>query len=240
MSRLDTQLTNPATKRFEWKGNTGSLTYYNKETKENVQVELPFGFLVLDRVFTIGGGHKVDGKWSGYWSNAVQDLKTQPFFVNSKEGEIAKGFYSNIKGQKNMKCVTGLYIAYIDDDAVTKIGYLKLSGAAMSEWIDIARKLNIYSGAFALTGSTTQTNGGTTYQAPTFKHKADITDESDAVAKELAVHVVEYLKAYFKKANDVSTEIDDDELPTHSGGQTEAEWDPTDDDAPEGLDSLPF
>lgn len=240
MSRLDDQLVNPATKYFTWKGDSGALVFYDKDKKENVPVEIPFGFLVLDRVFTIGGGHKVNNTWSGYWSNAVQDLKTQPFFVRSKEGEIAKGFYSDLKGSSGMKFVTGLYIAYIDDDGVTKIGYLKLSGAAMSEWIDTTKKLNIYSGAFAITGSTTQKNGTTTYEAPVFKHKPDISEKSDAEAKELTVHVVEYLKAYFKKADDTVIELV--ETPEYSGEREEAEWNPTDDDAPENFDdeAIPF
>jgi hypothetical protein len=47
--------TNPATKFFEWKSNEKTFAYYDKETKTNVSVELPFKFLVLDELHTVKG-----------------------------------------------------------------------------------------------------------------------------------------------------------------------------------------
>ena len=63
MSRSNNvELKNPATRFFEWKGETGGFRYYDKEIDNEdgtkgarVQVSLPFYFLVLDTLATVKG-----------------------------------------------------------------------------------------------------------------------------------------------------------------------------------------
>lgn len=251
MSRIDVQLTNPANKFFKWNGNKdsgGLIQYYDKEAKENVTVPFPFSFLVLDRVFTIGGGHDVGGTWSGFWSNAVQNLQTQQFTVKSKQGRIASGYYADIKGTSGIKFITGLYIAYKDEEDILQIGYLELGGAAMSAWIDFAKARDIYSGAFSITGSEQKKKGSNVYFEPVFVHKADISEESDLAAKELTKHVVEYLKARFRLDADVEPYEQEYSGMAASAGASvhdtlmsrnnaeRPDWNPTDDDAPDNFD----
>ena len=41
---------NPATKFIEWKSNDKCFNYYDKEAQKNVEIPLPFKFLVLDEL----------------------------------------------------------------------------------------------------------------------------------------------------------------------------------------------
>jgi hypothetical protein len=76
MSRSNPQdhLQNPATRWFEWNGERGEIRYYDKELKKNVEVPLPFTFLLLDEVATVRGWH--DPQRLGYYANEVRDATT--------------------------------------------------------------------------------------------------------------------------------------------------------------------
>lgn len=202
MSRSNnTELVNPAVRFFEWSGGEGEVRYFDKslgEKGENVTVGLPFKFLVLDRVAQVTGGIDRDGTYQGFWSNAVKNLKTQGFTVRSKAGVEAQGLYEHIKGHPGIKFMTGLYIAFYDDDGSLQIGYLKIKGAALTAWIEFTKShKNIYEGAFAITGNTKKRKGSTTYYEPVFKYIDNVSEDADAMAKELDVHLQEYLTAYF-------------------------------------------
>lgn len=236
MSRSNqTDLINPATRYFEWSGKTGTVSYYDKVKEERVKVKLPFKFLILDRVSAITGGIKKDGKYEGFWSNAVKNLKTQPFTVRSKAGTIAQGFYSNIKDTRGVKFMTGLYIAYYDDDKSLQIGYLKIKGAALNAWINFTKShKNIYEGAFAIKGRSDElTNGDTVYFEPVFEYINNVSDESDEKAKELDLHLQEYLTLYFAQQGLKEVEVE------YSGGRTDEDFTPNTNGEPPD-DNEPF
>jgi hypothetical protein len=199
MSRSNqTELINPAVRFFDFAGGTGTVQYYDRETKTNVDVELPFRFLILDRVAQVGGGIDRNGGYSGFWSNSVRNTATQPFTVRSKEGIEAQGLYKDIKGKPGLKWITGLYIAFYGDDAQLQIGYLKIKGAALTAWLDFTKShKNIYDGAFAITGAKKAKKGTNTYYEPVFEHIKTVSDESETAAVELDKHLQEYLTAYF-------------------------------------------
>lgn len=211
MSRSNnTELVNPAVRFFDWSGADGKVQYFDKELGEkgeNVEVPLPFKFLVLDRVAQITGGLDRGDKYEGFWSNAVKNLKTQGFVVRSKQGIEAQGLYENIKGTPGVKFMTGLYIAFYDDDKQLQIGYLKIKGAALTAWIEFTKAhRDIYQGAFGITGSEKCKKGTNTYYEPVFEFFSNVSDEADAMAKELDVHLQEYLTAYF--ANNGIAEVE--------------------------------
>lgn len=202
MSRSNqTELINPAIRFFEWAGGEGVIRYFDKtlgEKGENVEVPLPFKFLVLDKVAQVTGGIDRDGGYTGYWSNAVKNTKTQQFTVRSKAGVEVQGLYENIKNYPGAKFMTGLYIAFYDENENLQIGYLKIKGAALTAWIEFTKShRNIYEGAFGIEGKNKQKKGSTTYYEPVFKHYPKVTDETDEAAKQLDVHLQEYLTAYF-------------------------------------------
>lgn len=212
MSRSNnTELINPAIRFFDWSGEEGKIRYFDKtlgEKGENVDVPLPFKFLCLDRVAQITGGIDRNGKYEGFWSNAVRNLKTQGFVVKSKAGVEAQGLYEHIKGTPGVKFMTGLYIAFYDENAVLQIGYLKIKGAALTAWIEFTKfHRDIYAGAFAITGNNQCKKGTNTYYEPVFAHSAKVSEESDDAAKNLDVQLQEYLSAYFAQSGIEEVEV---------------------------------
>lgn len=88
--------TNPAGKFFEWKSNEKTFVYFDKETKTNVTVPLPFKFLVLDELHTIKGWN--DATESGIYANEVKFISRDEMVVKPFKGnEIARGLYKDIK-----------------------------------------------------------------------------------------------------------------------------------------------
>jgi hypothetical protein len=200
MSRSNpTTFNSPATRFFEWAAEKGVLQYYDKETKENVAVKLPFSFLILDEVSQVGGGVKVNGKYEGYWSNAVKNLNTQIITVKSKQGIVAQGLYAALKERKGLHYIKGLYIAFYDDDKTLQIGFLKFKGSSLGAWFEFTKThRDLYKGAFTIKSASEVIEGDKgDYYTPVFAHKADISDEADEAAKALDAIVQEYLTGYF-------------------------------------------
>ncbi len=54
-------------------------------------------------------------------------------------------------------------------------------------------------GAFSIDGQTKKKKGTTTYYEPVFSHHSNISDETDALAKQLDEHLQEYMTAYFSQ-----------------------------------------
>lgn len=196
MSRSNnTTSTNPSTRWFEWSGSTGQLKYWDKDKNENVFVDLPFTFLVLDQLSTITGWS--DDAQSGIWSNEVRDLRIDDFTVRTKAGILAKGAYSTIKGLNGARYTKSIYIAYYDDKKKLQIGNLKATGACLSAWIEFCRGKDVYKGAVVLSGAEKAKKGATTYFTPVFEVKDKVSEETDAAAKELDVTLQAYLNDYF-------------------------------------------
>lgn len=215
MSRSNnTDLINPAVKFFDWSGGEGHLRYFDKslgEKGENVTVELPFRFLILDRVYQVTGGIDDNSGYIGFWSNAIKNLKTQKLVVRSKRGVEVQGIYEHIKGHPGVKFMQGLYVAFKDGDSdELQIGYLKLKGAALSSWFDFTKAhRNIYEGAFAITLASPRKKGTNTYYEPVFEHIANVSDESAARAKALdEMQLQPYLTSYFAQAGIAEVELE--------------------------------
>ena len=149
MSRSDKTLNtekpnSPCVRYFEWAGSKGQLKWYNKETKENIFVTLPFRFLVLDQLNTVTGYDKKTD--SSFWSPEVR-RNSDPLYVH-KRGvalPLCIGPWRDIKeiAPRGAKFTKSVYIAFKDDDGELKIGNLRLSGAAISGLSDDAIAKNI-------------------------------------------------------------------------------------------------
>lgn len=204
----------PAARYFDWAAEKGELQYYDKEKKENVTVKLPFSFLVLDEVSQVGGGVKVNGKFEGYWSNAVKNLNTQIITVRSKGGIVAQGLYATLKERKGLHYVKGLYIAFYDENKQLQIGFIKFKGSSLGAWFEFAKTVrDICKGAFTIKSRSEVIHGDKgDYYTPEFSHKLDISEESDAAAVELDVQLQEYLAAYFAHKG-----TDEEDAPQFSG-----------------------
>jgi hypothetical protein len=129
---------NPATKFIDWKSNDKNFSYYDKETKENVAIALPFKFLVLDELHTIKGWN--DATQSGIYSNEVKFISKEVMTVKPFKGnEIAKGLYKDIK-EKIVSAgghyVKSIYIMLEDGT----LANLQLKGSAVQQWGEFTNK----------------------------------------------------------------------------------------------------
>ena len=245
-------LQNPATRFFEIKGD-GKIYYYDKETKENVNVKAPFRFLVLDEVSQVGGGVKDrSGEYKGFWSNAVKDSNDKFVVRSGHNGHtqiVAEGTWAEVKASLvGAKYVKGLYIGYYNDDKALSIGYLKLKGASLSAWFEFNKdRRRIDVGAFTVKGRSDElTNGNTVYYEPVFDWTDKVKDETEEAAIALDVELQAYLKPYLAKGVTEAPTLEPLPEPEYSGvadenGLTDRDYAPdTTQVAPDDDDNIPF
>ncbi len=208
MSRSQpTDLKNPSKKFFTWKGSTGEIVYFDKETKENINVPLPFHFLVLDKLITIVGFSDADE--SGIWGNEIRNTKTQILTVRTKHGTKKTGFYEDVKTVPGAKFAQSLYLAFYDENKVLQIGNIKLSGCAVSAWIEFGKGRDVYQGALSITGKEEGKKGATKFFSPVFAQKDTVSDAAQDAAIALDKELQTYLTAYFAAVPVVPEATDD-------------------------------
>lgn len=196
MSRSNnTEIKNPAEKFFQWSGSDGQIKYYDKEAQENQIVDFPFPFLVLDRLTTMTGYSDEDQ--SGIWSNEIRNTKTQELTVRTKSGIKKKGLYEEVKTVTGAKYAQSVYLAFYDENKNLQIGNFKMSGSAVSAWIEFCKGRDIYKGAVKITGAEEQKKGATKYYSPIFEAIPEVKETTEENAKALDVQLQEYLTAYF-------------------------------------------
>ena len=216
MSRSNPTPTNPSTRFIKWSGSTGDLVYWDKELEEEIKVNLPHEFMVLDQLATITGFSEADK--SQYWSNEVRSIAKDEFHVKTSNGTKDTGLYKDLADvrSKGAKYAKSIYIAY-KDSGEWKIGNFKAYGACLTSWIEFGKGKNLASGKIVLTGSEKATKGATTYYIPTFEQANADTDEDEiaiSLDKELQKYLDESLsKGLFSRGNDETPEYTDDEAP---------------------------
>lgn len=196
MSRSQPTLTNPAKRFMKWSGSKGTLSYYDKENQTEVEVKLPFTFLVLDQLATITGYSDQDE--SSYWSNEVRSVAKEQLTVKTSKGIKEVGLYKDLmERSKGAKYAKSVYVAYdTGTDEGYVIGNLKLFGAALTAWIEFSKRCaNVELGKISLTGSEEAKKGTTVYRTPTFEWAASGADE-DSIALELDKELQVYLSQY--------------------------------------------
>ncbi len=202
---------NPCTRYFEWDGQDGKVRYYDKEQKENIIIDLPFQFLLLDQLSKIGGWS--DHQEASIYSNEVKNITKEPFTVKVHGGGVlAQGYYSDIKDEvkaSGARYIASLYIAYKDDEAL-KIGNLSLKGAALSAWMDFSKQsgMGIWEKAVVVDGCEEGKKGTVTYQMPTFRLNK-VSEETQNIAVDLDKSLQEYLKG--KQPEEIKEEIKQEE-----------------------------
>jgi hypothetical protein len=207
--------TNPATKFFEWKSNEKTFVYFDKETKTNVTVPLPFKFLVLDELHTIKGWN--DATESGIYANEVKFISRDEMVVKPFKGnEIARGLYKDIK--EKAKAAGGHYVKSIyimlEDGSIAN---LQLKGAACQAWGDFTSKgkQRLLDEWVSVVGFDEAKKGSVKYTTPIFGYLASIGDAENDLANEAFNTLEAYLKTYLAKAEavaEVETEEAHDDL----------------------------
>ena len=231
---------NPASRWFEWNGEAGAIRYYDRGTKTNVDVPLPFTFLLLDQLASVGGWHEPSS--SGIYANAVRDTRQDVLLVKSfKGGTIAEGLYKAIKDTVGMAggyFVADCYIAYRHEGALT-IGAIKFKGAALSAWMEFvkAHRADLYKKAIEIHGFTEGKKGRVIFRMPQFTLKAlsDATnDEAILLDKQLQDYLTAYLARTKREQSDVSARhVSDEDLATDTRRYDDAPISaPAEDDIP--------
>lgn len=235
---------NPAVRWFEWNGEDGTVRYYDKEQKQNINVPLPFQFVLLDRLGTVGGWHEPSK--SAIYANEVKDTRQDVMVVKAfKGGVLAEGFYAQIRDRINAvggQFVANCYIAFKQNGSLA-IGSIKFKGAALGGWMEFekANRPNLYEQAIKISGFTEGKKGRITFRVPTF-HAVPLTAESNAEAVKLDTEVQDYLDAYVKRNK--RDQVDHADTVTRQAGPVDPNEPPppTDDDVAEPItaDDIPF
>lgn len=206
MSRSNPTLQNPAERRFTWKGSEGKVVYYDKDREAEVNVPLPFEFLVVDELAMMTGFSDQDN--SSYWSNEVRSVATQPFMVKTRSGTKQVGLYKDLTDvrSKGARYTKSIYLVY-QINGNYFLGNFKAAGSALTAWIDFTKKHRVQdTGKVIITGSTEAKKGTTTYYIPTFEY-AESTYEENGIASELDKGLQVYLAQY------LNTPLVHDEIP---------------------------
>jgi hypothetical protein len=197
--------TNPSTKFIEWKSNDKGFNYYDKETKENVAIPLPFKFLVLDELHTVKGWN--DASSSQINSNEVKFISRDEMVVKPFKGnEIAKGLYKDIK--EKIKAAGGHYVksvyCMLEDGSIAN---LQLKGAACQSYGDFTAKTRsrLTDEWVVVSKAIDGKKGAVKYTTPGFAFDKSLSESEADLADEAYNTLEAYLKTYLTKAEPIDT-----------------------------------
>lgn len=192
---------NPAVRWFEWNGELGTVRYYDKDAKQNIDCGADFTFLLLDELGSVRGWDDASG--SSIYSNEVKDTRQDAFIVRSfKGGTLAEGLYKDIKDKAHTlgaQFVSNCYIAFKNGETLA-IGSLRFKGAALGAWMDFrkANRAALFEKAVRINGCTEGKKGRIVFRVPVFELKS-VSVDTNEVAVDLDAVFQLYLKAYLKK-----------------------------------------
>lgn len=228
---------NPAVRWFEWNGEHGTVRYYDREAKQNVDMPLPFTFLLLDELASVRGWH--DASSSGIYSNEVRDTRADILVVKAfKGGTLAEGLYKEIKDRANAvggQFVANCYIAFKQNGGLA-IGSLRFKGAALGAWMEFRKthRGELYDAAVNITGYTEGKKGRIVFRVPTFEVKS-VSSDTNRQAVGLDKALQSWLDGYFdRRTNDQTQSPPPDETGDGCVGNEDPEHNPplTDEDIP--------
>jgi hypothetical protein len=192
---------NPAGRWFEWNGERGLFTYYDKATKTKADASLPFTFLLLDQLGAVRGWHEASK--SRIYSNEVRDTRQDVFLVKAfKGGTLGEGLYKDIKNDiktEGGRFTSVCYIAFKSGEELF-IGAIEFQGAALREWMEFtkAHRGDLYKGAIKISNYTEGKKGRIVFRVPQFE-MVPVSEETNNQAKGLDAELQKYLAGYLKK-----------------------------------------
>ena len=230
MSLSQDRPTNPALRYLKVK--SGSVSYYDKESQENVTVPTPLEFIVLDQLATIKGWSDQDE--SGFWSNEVRRIGADTLTVRTSKGMKAQGIWRDIKADSNVagaKYTTSVYVATKGRDGL-EINNISLTGAALKAWIEFTQKNRVNTNKVILSGWSDAKKGSVSYKVPVFE-AVPMGESEKYEAIELDKQLQAYLNEYFNYTPD-------DGHDEQSAKQSGAAVEDFDENEPIDLSEIPF
>lgn len=222
--------TNPALRFLKVK--SGAVSFYDKESQENVNVPTPLEFIVLDQLSTVKGWSDQDE--SGFWSNEVRSVGHDILNVRTKNGLKEAGLWRDIKGKPSVagaKYHASIYIATKGKDGL-EINNLSLTGAALNAWIEFTQKNKVNANKVVLSGWSDAKKGSVSYKVPVFEAVPMPEDE-----KQEAIKLDEELQVYLTEYFAYKPEEDGEDAPK---AKQDVVVDDIDEDTPINLDDIPF
>jgi hypothetical protein len=209
MSLSNPTLINPAVRSFEWGGRDGVLTYYDRQTRETHEQPLPFRFIVLDQLNTIGGYSKRDQ--SRIWANEVRNLKEDVLYTRTKNGPIEAAIYSELKEttKRHGSFCKSIYIAF-ELNGNWAIGNFKAVGASLGPWFDFTKAYSVEQGMVVMTRGDF-TDGDIAFYKPNYEWQ-----KWEDGAYQVAVQLDRQLQA-FLSASLSAPKVDEDGQGTEAG-----------------------
>lgn len=192
---------NPTSRYLEWKSNDKAFSYYDKESGQNVKVELPFKFLFLQNYHTVKGWN--DASSSGIYSNEVFYIGSEPMTVRAfKGGVLAEGLYKDIKTaitNAGGKYHRSIYVM-LEDGSVANIS---LKGAGVRQWSDFmeANKNLVDNQWIEVNDANEEKKGSIKYSTPNFTLGKSLSKADSSNADDVADELKTYLDAYFNREN---------------------------------------
>lgn len=202
---------NPAKKFIEWKSNEKLFSYYDKEQATNVQIQLPFKFLVLDELHTIKGWN--DQSQSAIFANEVKFISKEDLRVKSfKGGNIATGIYKEIKNQilsAGGHYVKSIYVM-LEDGSIANISF---KGSCVKQWSDFTQKTRsrIPDEWVVVDSCIEEKKGSVKYTVPLFKFEKSLTNSESDIADAAYNELEAYLKTYLIKETE-EEQIEDEQI----------------------------
>ena len=215
LERQETKSKNPAKKFLSWKSEEKKFGYYDKEKEENVLIDLPFKFVILEHYHTVKGWN--DASESGIYSNEVFQIGNEELQVKSfKGGNIASGLYKDNK--PSIVAAGGHYARSIY--AVTndlEIINISLKGSGVSSYSDFINEigdLNFDKNWIEVTEAKELKKGKVKYSIPIFKKSTAIKDKSKLMpfAEELQDYMIDYKSEGTEVVRAKQKQEEDDDL----------------------------
>ena len=214
MSISNPVLQNPSQRFFEWKGKTGEVTWWDRESEKEIPVKLPFRFIVLDELATVTGYSKKFE--SRIWGNEVRSTKSDEIVVMVKGSELDRGLYAdlNVKGMKFAKSV---YIAWqmpVGENFEWAIGHIKMAGSALGAWIDFKKDVHLERQHVAVRmsqGKQNTSDADISFYPPVFD-TVEASETSWDAALELDSELQSYLRHYLVNRPNYDERVAEQEL----------------------------
>lgn len=224
---------NPSKRWFQWDSTTKGFKWYNKELPNpkdaskkgaNVMVPLPFKFVVLDVLTTVGGFNK--GANSSFYGNEVRNYmgstKIEIMEVKLQGKTVLTGPWDVIKKQAeamDCKFANSIYIVWFDEKKEAHLGNIKLYGSSIGSWIDACNKVTklgkkVDNCAFKVITTKEGVQGSVKWNEPVFDLIEKINPETETKAMALDTELQAFLKDYFKRTGDPSSASSTDEPET--------------------------
>lgn len=211
---------NPAKKLLKWKSSEGTFQYWDKNLEQNVSIDLPFKFAILEEKYVSFNGFDEDSNTS-IWSNEVKDANDMVIVKagDSVLGEFKKSEWKNVKDNPTFKSANYTQILYaaanfgsgweicrimLNKSALTG-GILKdkktgvvFPGQETDGWINFINNLSksngrqaLYDNFIIVNGSKSKKNGAVNFTVPEFDFEK-MSQEENEEFNNLAVKVDDY------------------------------------------------